>query len=63
MELAVKMNPDLPIFGIMSPYPGTEIARMAANGEAGYKLVTTDWNEYNKQIGGALEFASLSRNV
>jgi anaerobic magnesium-protoporphyrin IX monomethyl ester cyclase len=61
MDLAVKMNPDLPIFGIMSPYPGTEIARMAANGEAGYKLVTTDWNEYNKQIGGALEFASLSR--
>jgi len=61
IQLAVKMNPDLPIFGIMSPYPGTEIARLAAKGEAGYKLVTTDWNEYNKQIGGALEFASLTR--
>ena len=61
IELAVNMNPNLPIFGIMSPYPGTEIARLAANGEAGYKLVTTNWNEYNKQIGGALEFASLSR--
>lgn len=37
IELAVKMNPDLPIFGIMSPFPGTEIARLAANGEGGYK--------------------------
>ena len=61
VDLAVKMNPELPIFGIMSPYPGTEIARLAANGEAGYRLATTDWNEYNKQIGGALEFANLSR--
>ena len=61
IELAVKMNPDLPIFGIMSPFPGTEIAKLAARGEGGYKLVTTDWNEYNKQIGGALEFANLTR--
>jgi len=61
IDLAVKMNPDLPIFGIMSPYPGTEIARLAAKGEAGYTLATTDWNEYNKQIGGALEFADLTR--
>ena len=61
IDLAVKMNPDLPIFGIMSPFPGTEIARLAAKGESGYRLVTTDWNEYNKQIGGALEFANLTR--
>jgi radical SAM superfamily enzyme YgiQ (UPF0313 family) len=61
IDLAVRMNPDLPIFGIMSPFPGTEIARLAAKGEGGYKLITTDWNEYNKQIGGALEFASLTR--
>jgi anaerobic magnesium-protoporphyrin IX monomethyl ester cyclase len=61
IELAVKLNPTLPIFGLMSPYPGTLIAKLAANNEAGYKLVTTDWDEYNKQIGGALEFANLSR--
>ena len=45
----------------MSPFPGTEIAKLAARGEGGYRLVTTDWNEYNKQIGGALEFANLTR--
>lgn len=61
IELAVKINPELPMFGLMTPYPGTEVARMAAKGEGGYKLLTTDWDEYNKQIGGAMEFAHLTR--
>ena len=34
---------------------------MAARGLAGYRLLTTDWDDYNKQIGGALAFAGLSR--
>ncbi|MEX0812887.1 MAG: radical SAM protein [Chitinophagales bacterium] len=61
VNLAVKINPDLPMFGLMTPYPGTEVARMAAKQENGYKLLSTDWDEYNKQIGGAMEFANLSR--
>lgn len=61
VNLAVKINPDLPMFGLMTPYPGTEVARMAAKGEGGYQLLTTDWDEYNKQIGGAMEFAGLTR--
>jgi len=61
IDIAVKINPVLPMFGLMTPYPGTEVARMAAEGEGGYKLLTTDWDEYNKQIGGAMEFANLSR--
>jgi hypothetical protein len=62
VDTAVKLNPDLPVFGIMTPYPGTEVSRLAALGQAGYNLVTTDWDEFNKQIGGALEFANLSRS-
>ena len=62
VDLAVRLNPDLPIIGLMCPYPGTEVARLAANGEAGYRLVTTDWDEYNKQIGGAMEFSGMTRN-
>ena len=62
IDLAVKLNPELPIFGIMVPYPGTEVSRLAARGEAGYRLLTQDWDAYNKQIGGALEFAALSRS-
>jgi anaerobic magnesium-protoporphyrin IX monomethyl ester cyclase len=62
VDLAVKMNPDLPMIGLMCPYPGTEVSRMAAIGEGGYRLVSTDWDEYNKQIGGAMEFANLTRS-
>jgi len=61
IKLAVQLNADLPMFGLMTPYAGTEVARLAANGEAGYRLKSTDWDEYNKQIGGALEFANLTR--
>ncbi len=61
VDLAVKMNPDLPMFGIMVPYPGTEVSRLAAEGKGGYRLLSTDWDEYNKQLGGALEFGGLSR--
>jgi hypothetical protein len=45
----------------MVPYPGTEVAAMAARGEGGYRLLSTDWNDYAKQIGNALEFENLSR--
>jgi radical SAM superfamily enzyme YgiQ (UPF0313 family) len=61
ISLAVLINPDLPMFGLMTPYPGTEISRMAAKEQGGYKILSTDWDEYNKQIGGALEFAGLTR--
>jgi len=56
------MNPHLPMIGLMCPYPGTEVSRMAAKGEGGYQLVSTEWDEYNKQIGGALQFANLTRS-
>lgn len=63
LDLAVKINPAIPIFGIMVPYPGTEVARLAAEGKGGYRLRSTDWDDYDKQIGGALEFAGLSRTL
>jgi radical SAM superfamily enzyme YgiQ (UPF0313 family) len=62
IDLAVRLNPETPIFGVMVPFPGTEIGRLAAAGEGGYRLRSTNWDDYDKQIGGALEFASLSRN-
>jgi radical SAM superfamily enzyme YgiQ (UPF0313 family) len=62
IEFACELNPDLPIFGIMVPYPGTEVARLAYRGEGGYRIISTDWDDYNKQIGGALEFEHLPRH-
>lgn len=61
IDFAVKLNPTLPILGIMVPYPGTEVATMAERGEGGYVLLSSDWNEYNKQFGNALAFKDLSR--
>jgi len=61
IDFAVRINPEIPIFGIMVPYPGTHVAEMAERGEGGYRFISRDWNDYNKQIGGALEFEHLSR--
>lgn len=61
LEFAVKLNPERPIVGVMVPYPGTEVAAMAERGEGGYRLLSTDWNDYAKQIGNALAFEHLSR--
>lgn len=61
IHFAIQLNPTEPIFGTMVPYPGTEVARMAAANEAGYKLVTTDWDEYRKQLNGSMELIHISR--
>lgn len=62
IRLARRLNPDLPIFGIMVPYPGTEVAAMAERGEGGFRIRSRDWNDYNKQLGDALEFDGLARH-
>ncbi|MBL7777668.1 MAG: radical SAM protein [Chitinophagales bacterium] len=62
IDLAVKINSNIPMYGIMVPFPGTEIARMAAKEEGGYRNLSTNWDEYRKQIGGAVEFAGIKRN-
>ncbi len=61
IDFTVKLNPERPIVGVMVPYPGTEVAAMAERGEGGYRLLSRDWNDYNKQIGHALAFEHLSR--
>ncbi|MBI4881843.1 MAG: B12-binding domain-containing radical SAM protein [Planctomycetes bacterium] len=61
IKLAAEVNPDLPIFGIMVPYPGTGVAAMAERGAGGFRIRSYDWDDYNKQIGDALEFEHLSR--
>lgn len=61
VEFAVELDPDVPIFGTMVPYPGTEVAAMAARGEGGYRILSRDWDDYVKQIGHSLAFEHLSR--
>jgi radical SAM superfamily enzyme YgiQ (UPF0313 family) len=61
IRFAAQLNATRPAFGVMVPYPGTEIWDMAIRGEGGYKRLSTDWDDYNKQIGNAVELESLSR--
>ena len=61
INFATELNVDLPVFGIMVPYPGTKIGDMAKKGEGGYKLKSDNWDDYNKQLGDALEFTQISR--
>jgi len=61
LDLALKLNTSTVAFGIMTPYPGTEIYKIAKMGEGRYRLLSFDWKDYNKQIGNALELESVSR--
>ncbi|HYD47383.1 MAG TPA: hypothetical protein VEB21_03510, partial [Terriglobales bacterium] len=61
IDFTAELNPERPIVGVMVPYPGTEVTAMAERGEGGYRLLSTDWNDYNKQVGHALAFDHLSR--
>lgn len=61
IDFAVELNAKFTTFGIVVPYPGTQIYQMALKGEGGYKLISRQWKDYNKIIGKAMELESLSR--
>ncbi len=61
IKFAAKINPKYPVFGIVAPYPGTEIYSMAMRGNGGYKIISNRWGDYNKLIGKAMELNNLSR--
>lgn len=63
IALAVAMNPKIPCFGIVVPYPGSQIWELASRGQGGYKLISQDWSDYNKQIGNSVELDGLPRNT
>lgn len=61
INFAAKLNTATVAFGIMVPYPGTEIYSMALRGEGGYRIISSDWADFNKTIGASLELETLSR--
>jgi len=60
VHLAARSRADSIAVGVMVPYPGTEVWRMAHAGEYGYRLLTEDWRCYDKYFGNALEVQGLS---
>ncbi len=61
LDFAARLNTTRVNFGIMVPYPGTEIAHMVERGEGNYRLLSTKWSDYGKQVGNVLELTNLSR--
>jgi len=61
VDLAVKLNTSIVAFGVMTPYPGTEVYNIAKAGKGNYRLLSTDWKDFNKQLGNALELKNVSR--
>ena len=61
INFAARLNTTHVSIGIMVPYPNTRVAEMAFKGEGGYKILSRNWADFNKQIGGALELENLSR--
>jgi len=62
IDLAARINTTTVSFGIMVPYPGTEVFEMAVKGEGNYRLISDNWEDYDKQLGNALELKGLSRS-
>jgi anaerobic magnesium-protoporphyrin IX monomethyl ester cyclase len=61
IRFAAKLNPDVAAFGILVPYPGTETWDLATRGQGGYKKLSADWRDYNKQLGNAVELEKIGR--
>ena len=59
--LAIRLNSQQVAFGIMTPYPNTKIYSLARNNKAGYKIISYDWSDFNKNLGNALELKTISR--
>ena len=61
IRFAARLKTDNVAFGVMVPYPGTEVYELARRGQGGYRLLSTDWRDFNKQLGNALEMETLPR--
>lgn len=59
IRFAAELNTDFVSFAVMVPYPGTEIWRLARNGEAGYNYVSANWDDYRKHLATPLGFESI----
>lgn len=61
IDFATKLNTKTVSFSIMVPYPGTKVYDLAVSGQGNYRVISTDWKDYNKTLGESLELTNLSR--
>lgn len=63
INFARKLNSTLVSIAIMIPFPKTEVAEMVAQGQGGYKQISYNWADYNKQTGSVVELESMGRRT
>lgn len=61
ISFAVKCDPDYVSFFLFVPYPGTVGWELAEKEQANLKLISRDWRDYGKQVGGAVELKDVPR--
>jgi radical SAM superfamily enzyme YgiQ (UPF0313 family) len=59
IDLATRLNTEAVVFNIMTPYPGTKIYEWGKQGIFGYKLNSSNWDDYDTLGGSALEIKNL----
>ena len=59
IKLAQELGLYSVTFPIAIPFPGTHLRQQALNGEHGLRLLTDDWNDYDKQYPGVMESVSM----
>ena len=60
IKLAQELGLYSVTFPIAVPFPGTYLRQQALNGEHGLRLLTDDWNDYDKQHPGVMESDTMS---
>jgi len=59
----VKHNPDRLSVATIVAYPGSDIYRWALEGKNGYKLLTSDWSDYDKYLSDSIELENMSSRM
>jgi len=58
---AASLNIDIAVFGIMVPYPGTQIWKDMKDNKNDYRMILSSWDEFNKQISSGFELKNFKR--
>jgi radical SAM superfamily enzyme YgiQ (UPF0313 family) len=59
-ELAVRLNPDRISVSVIVAYPGSKIFEWASTNDRGYRLLGTNWDDYDKYLAKSVELENLS---
>lgn len=60
VKLIWKLNTDYISIGVMVPWPGTRVYQLAKQNQGGYKLLTEDYDKFDKYFGEVMQFKNFS---